>query len=116
MMTLVLSYGRTASIILSTQSQAEQLFSVLRSLNRLGAAIDATMPISFNDGRNWMERLRFIGISIGSVVPTLSMDTGNFVGSNSAAASAVTTGLSTSNIDGLTYLSSSIEAVGGSST
>ena len=116
MITIVLGPRTTGSIILSTQSQAEQLFSALRSLNRIGNAINAITPASFNDGRNWQERLKFMGITIGSLIVSTTMATGNFEGSNSQAAAAMTSALSSGSLDGMTYMSSSIEAVGSTYT
>lgn len=114
MITLVLGQQTTASIILDTQTQAQQLFNVLMSINRLGYAIDALTPEGFKDGRHWMERMAFLDIRIGSVIASLTLDGGHQQGTNSEVANIFTAAIANQNMDGLRYISSSVESVGAS--
>ena len=109
---MVLGPRSTGSIILSSQSQTQQMFNALRSLNRVGNAINALLPSAFNDGRDWRERLRFFGITVGSIITVISLDAGNYVGTNTQVSTDVTNSLANGDMDGLSYISSSIEAVG----
>jgi len=60
--------------------------------------------------------LRFLGIRVGSLVVESSMDTGGFSGGNDAASATMTNAIATGSLDGMTYVSSSIEAVGSTYT
>ena len=108
---VILFNGRSGGIFDDSQSGGNQLYLILINFNRLGSGIDHIMPSRFKDGRHWRKRMRFHKCKRGSISTEISMEAGGY-DDGSTASTEATNALSTGDIDGVTYLSSSVTANG----
>lgn len=109
---LILGPSKSGNSIFSdSDSPDQQVFFGIRAFNRLGGAIDFILPNLFKDGRHWRKRMRFRRINKGSLSVGMDLDAGGY-SSGSDASSAFTNAVSSSSIDGASYLSSSVTAEG----
>ena len=110
LMTIVFGPGSGASpIFLATDSNSTQLYNGIKSINRIGNMLSAISPAEFktNGFADWKKQFIFQSIAVGSIQTTVQANGGSYTQS-STAANAMTTAVSTTPLDGLTYVSSSI--------
>ena len=85
--TVLLGPGTTNNSIFTDSDSAQmQLYKIIRSLNRLGAGIFATLPTAFTNGNtDWRKVLKFTSFKTGSVQAGLDVNSEGYTDSSTAS-------------------------------
>ena len=85
--TVLLGPGTTNNSIFTDSDSAQmQLYKTIRSLNRLGAGIFATLPTTFKNGNtDWRKVIKFTSFKTGSVQAGLDVNSEGYTDSSTAS-------------------------------
>ena len=114
LMTIIFGPGTGINpIFIVSDPPQTQLSNGIKSFNRIGGMLNAIAPAGFkSDGfTGWRKRFIFKAMAIGSIVTTVQANGGTYT-TSSGATSAMTNALSSTPIDGMSYLSSSMVGTG----